>query len=116
MGFLLALFTVSCNKEESPSSSSSPSKQANCVFTKHEVQVTVSGVIGSPEKYTINHYTTVKNAGNATANDVKIVIYLKGSSYGSINVIGSLASGSSVNKDFQTITTGDKPELKLWWQ
>lgn len=107
------LVLIACNKEES---STSPSKVANCVFTKHQVQETISGVVGQPPTYTINHYTTVKNTGTADAHDVKIIVYVNGSSVASTNVIGVLRPDQSANKDFQTVTVGVRPELKIKWE
>lgn len=113
LSFAVLIFGLNaCNKEESPSS---PTSAANCVFTKHQVQETQSGQVGQPVTYTINHFTTVKNSGTADANDVKIVVYVNGSSVSSVNVIGLLRPGQSANKDFQTVTVGVRPELKITW-
>lgn len=103
----------SCNKQES---AASPAAEANCVFTKHQVQETQSGTAGQPITYTIHHFTTVKNSGNANANDVKIVVYVSGSSVSSLNVTGVLRPNQSVDKDFQTVTVGVRPELKITWE
>lgn len=101
-----------CKKEES---SSSPASEANCVFTEHQVQETQFGTSGQPITNTINHFTAIKNSGTANANDVKIVVYLNGSSVSSVNVIGLLSPNQGVEKDFQTVTVGVRPELKITW-
>ena len=107
----IVFLLFSCDILEPDSSSDG----ANCVFTKHNVTTRQTQVGSGPVTYNVYHMTTIKNKGNQTANDVKIIIYLNGSSVGSVNVTGSLSSGQSIDKNFNTTTIGSSPDLKLRW-
>jgi len=107
-----AILMSSCGILETDSTSN----DANCVFEKHNVTTTSTQIGSGPVTYSIYHMTTIKNIGSVTAHDVKIIIYIDGSSVGSMNVSGSLSAGQSIDKNFNTTTVGSEPDLKLRWE
>ena len=115
---ILALFIftqLSCNKNDSSPSSPSVTAKADCVFTKHIVQTTISGMSGQPATYTAEHTTIISNEGTADANDVKIIVYVNGSSVSSLNVTGHLAAHANISDNFQTVTVGGNADCELQW-
>ena len=109
---IIVLLLSSCDILDPDSSSDG----ANCVFTKHSVTTRSTQFGSGPVTYNVYHMTTIKSKGTKTAYDVKIIIYVNGSSEGSINVTGSLSAGQSIDKNFNTTTVGSSPDLKLRWE
>ncbi len=70
---------------------------------------------GQPATYTAEHTTIISNQGNADANDVKIIVYVNGSSVSSLNVTGHLAAHANISDNFQTVTVGGNADCELQW-